>query len=61
MQTTPNAGVVSSNPALVTIKTPLVGKATGNHLTKSKFMGKTQSSISGFCCARNRACNSESR
>ena len=28
-------GVVSSNPTGVTIKMPLVSKATGNHLTKS--------------------------
>ena len=38
-------------------KTPLVGKATGNHLIKFTFLEKTQSPVSGFCYARNRVCN----
>ena len=32
---TDNTGAVSSNPVRVTIKTPLVRKAMGNHLTKT--------------------------
>ena len=35
-----NAGAVSSIPPCVTIKTPLVRKATGNHLIKIHFPGK---------------------
>ena len=35
-----NAGVVSSNPARVSIKTALVGKVTENHLIKSTSIKK---------------------
>ena len=42
-------GVVSSNPARVTIKTPLVRKATGKDLMKSTSLEKTQSPVNGFC------------
>ena len=51
---TRDVGVAGSNPALVTIKTPLVGKATGSHLIKSTSLGRTQTPASGFCYARNR-------
>ena len=44
-----NTGVVSSNPARVTIKTPLARKSTGNHLIKSTSLEKAQSPVSGFC------------
>ena len=44
-----NAGVVSSNPARVTMKTPLVRKETVNHFMKSTSLEKTQNSVSGFC------------
>ena len=37
---THNTGVVSSNPARVTIKTPLARKALGNHLIKSTALEK---------------------
>ena len=37
---TRKTGVVSSNPARVTIKTPLVRKAMGNHLTKAVSLEK---------------------
>ena len=39
------------------VKTALVRKATGNHLMNTTSLGKTQSLVSGFCYARNRACN----
>ena len=35
---------------------PLVRKATGSHLIKSIHLEKTQSHVSGFCYAQNRAC-----
>ena len=35
-----NPGVVSSSPTPVTFKTPLVRKATGNHLIKSTSLVK---------------------
>ena len=35
-----NAGCVTLNPTHVTIKTPLVGKAMGNHLIKSTSLKK---------------------
>ena len=35
-----NAGVVSSNPARVTIKARLLRNATANHLTKSTHLEK---------------------
>ena len=35
---THNAGGVSSNPARVTVKVPLVKKTTGNHLIKSNSL-----------------------
>ena len=54
---THNTGVVSSIPPCVTFKTPLVRKATGNHLMNSTSLGKTQNPVSGFCYARNRVCN----
>ena len=50
-------GFVSSIPARVTIKAPLVRKATGNHLVKSTSLEKTRSPVSGFCYGRNRVCN----
>ena len=50
---TRNTGVVSSNAARVTIKTPLVMKATGSHFIKSTPLEKTQSPVSGYYCARN--------
>ena len=37
--------VVRSNPARVTIKTPLVGKATGNHLINSISLVKDSESL----------------
>ena len=43
-----NVEVVSSNPARVTIKTPLARNATGNHLTKSTSLEKHQRTSSGF-------------
>ena len=43
---THNTEVVSSIPPCVTIKTPLVRKATGNHLTKSPSLEETESSVS---------------
>ena len=39
-------GVVSSNPALVTIKTPLVREATGNHLMNPTSLGKKPRALS---------------
>ena len=39
---THKTGVVSSNPTRVTIKAPLMRKATGNHLIESTFLEKTQ-------------------
>ena len=47
-------GVVSSNAACLPIKTPLLKKVTGNHLKKPSFLAETQSSVSGFCYAKNR-------
>ena len=38
--------VVSSNPTRVTIKTPLVRKAAGNHLIKSTFLEKKRRALS---------------
>ena len=52
-----NTGVVSSIPLCVTFKTPLVRKATGNHLMNSTFLEKTHSPVSGFCYAPSRVCN----
>ena len=50
-----NAGVVSSNPIRVSMKTrPWQLK---NHLFKSTSLDKTPSPVSGFCYARNRVCN----
>ena len=43
------AGVVSSIPPCVTIKSPLIWKVTGNHLIESTFLDKTQKTVSGFC------------
>ena len=37
---TQNTGIVSSNPARVPIKTPLLRKATGNHFIKSISLEK---------------------
>ena len=54
---THNTEVVSSIPPCVTFKTPLVRKASGNHLMNSTSLENTQSAISGFCYARNRVCN----
>ena len=48
--------VVSSMPANVTVKRPLVRKAKGNHLTNSTSLETAQSPVSGFCYARNRVC-----
>ena len=45
---THNAEIASSNPARLTIKTPLVKTATGNHLINATSLVKTQSSVSGF-------------
>ena len=45
---THNARVVGSNPASVTIETPLVRKAMGNHLIKSTSLEKPESLVSGF-------------
>ena len=50
-------GVVSSNPARVTIKMQLVRKAAGNHLMKFTFLETTQGPVSGLCHARNRVCD----
>ena len=52
-----NTGVVSSIPSCVTYKTPLVRKATGNHLIKSAPLEKAQGPVSDFDYARNRECN----
>ena len=49
-------GVVSLIPACVTLKTPLVRKATGNHLMNSTSLENTQSPVSGFCYAPNGVC-----
>ena len=49
-----NTGVVSSIHPCVISKTPLVRKATGNHLMNSTSLQKTQGPVSGFCYARNR-------
>ena len=46
---THSAGVVSSNPAHVTIEMSLVRKAKGNHLIKSISLEETQSPVSVFC------------
>ena len=54
-----NIGTVSSIPPCITIKTLLFWKATGNHLIKSTSLEKTQSPVSGCCCARNRVCDAE--
>ena len=54
---THSTGVASSIPPCVTFKTPLVKKATGNHLMKSTSLEKAQSPVSGLCYARNRVCN----
>ena len=43
------AGVISSNPARATMTTPLVRKATGNHLMKSTSLETTQSPVASFC------------
>ena len=51
---THNAGVITSIPPCVTFQTPLVRKATGNHLMNSTSLERTQSPVSGFCYARNR-------
>ena len=51
-----NIGLVSSNPAHVTIKGALMRKATGNHLIKSTSLEKYLSPVSGFCFARNQIC-----
>ena len=48
---------MSSNPAHVTSKTPLVREATGNHRMNSTSLGKTQGPVSGLCYARNRVSN----
>ena len=50
---THNTGVVSSNPARVTMKTPLARKTTGNHLIKPTALEKIQSPVSGLCYGRN--------
>ena len=52
-----NTGDVSMNHTRVTIKTPLVRKATGNHLIKSTSLEKAQSPVSGFCYPRNPVCD----
>ena len=39
------AGVLSSNPVRVTMKTPLVRKATGNHLVKSTSLECTKNLV----------------
>ena len=54
---THNTGIVSSIPPCITFETPLVRKATGNHLMNSTSLEKTQSPVSGFCYARNQVCN----
>ena len=54
---THNAGVSSSNHTRVTIETRLARKATGNHLMNSTSLEKLQIPASGFCDARNRACD----
>ena len=54
---THNDGAMSLIPPCVTIKTPLVRKATGNHLVNSTSLEKTQSPVSSFCYAQNRACD----
>ena len=46
---TQDAGVVMSNPACVTVKTPLTRKAAGKDLIKSTSLEKTGSLISCFC------------
>ena len=54
---TRNTGVVSSIPPRVTIKTPLVKKATGNHFIESTSLETTQCPVYGLCYTRNRVCN----
>ena len=54
---THNAGVVSSIPPCVTIKTPLARKAMGSNSIKSTSPERNQSPVSGFCYARNRVCD----
>ena len=58
---THNIGVVSSIPPCVIFKTPLVRKATGNHLMNSTSLEKTQSPVSGFCYAPSRVCNAATK
>ena len=43
-----NAGVVSSNPARVTIKKPLARKATGTQPPKSTSIETTHGRVSAF-------------
>ena len=43
-----NKVVLSSNPALVTITTPLVREAIGNLLIKSMSVEENQSTVSGL-------------
>ena len=54
---THNTGVVSLIPPCITIKIPLVRKATGSHLIKPTSLEKAQSPVFGFCYSRNRVCN----
>ena len=45
------AGVVSSNPARVTMETPLAREEIENHLIMSISLEKTQTPVSAFCQA----------
>ena len=55
---TRNAGVVSSSPAHVAIKTPSVGEeGKGKPPHKFHFHRKTQSHVSGICYAQKQMCD----
>ena len=56
---THNTGVVSSNPACVTIETSLARKTKGNHIVKSTSREMIHSPVPGFCYARNRVCDAD--
>ena len=46
---THDTGVVSLNPARVTIKTPLVSKSMEDNPMKSTSLEETQNPVSSFC------------
>ena len=48
---------MNSNPARVTIETPLVRKVTGNRIIKSFSVEKTQNPVSDFFQDQKKVCN----